>query len=507
MTGISVYSIPSLVSALFLFSLGCVTLVSTGRDRLWRVFAGFCFVMGMSSVFGFLTESTLEAGRCFTFARLMVFFAMVSLSFANFYGIELTGFRFGMVARHRIVVRTGISVVVAIWAVTLLLLFATDWVISDVEILRPHGVKLTYGSVMWWLLGLYFVGTIRNLVFLLDAYRKAKDPAFKEFVGLNTLAFHTIFAPAIWLLFVLPVFGLPTQVLAFLAFPVSVMIFYVAIVRYQVARVKDLNVSLEQKVEERTRELKQTQARLAQSERMASLGQLVAGVAHEMNNPVAAVRSMAASVTTATRKLKASLSAGELNTERLQPVLKTIENAGNVIDEGTRRITRVVNDLKSFAKLDESELQRSNINKELEDTVELLSHVMQPGVAVNTDLGNVPDIVCYPAQLNQVFLNLLLNANEAIDGEGVITLETRCREDKVRATVRDTGHGIAAGDIDRVMEPGFTTKGRGVGTGLGLAICYQIIRDHGGEITVDSAAGEGTSVTVELPLEGPGPKT
>jgi signal transduction histidine kinase len=391
--------------------------------------------------------------------------------------------------------------------VTLFLLFATDWVISDAEILRPHGVKLTYGSVMWGLLGLYFVGTMRNLIFLLDAHRKAKDPAFKEFVGLNTLAFHTIFAPAIWLLFVLPVFGLPTQVLAFLAFPVSVMIFYVAIVRYQVARVRDLNVSLEEKVEERTWELKQTQARLAQSERMASLGQLVAGVAHEMNNPVSAVRSMAASVTTATGKLRTQVSAGDVNPEQIRPVLDIIDDASNVIDEGTRRITRVVNDLKSFAKLDESDLQRTDINKELEDTVELLSHVMQPGVAVKMDLGTVPEIVCYPAQLNQVFLNLLLNANEAIDGEGVIALETRRRGDKVRATVRDTGHGIAASDIDKVMEPGFTTRGPGVGTGLGLAICYQIIRDHGGEITIDSAVGEGTSVTIELPAEGPGLKT
>jgi len=383
------------------------------------------------------------------------------------------------------------------------MLYATDWMLKEVTRLPDKGVKLTYGPAMWVILSLYFIGTVRNLVFLTAAYRRTTDGAFREFIKHNLLAFHTIYAPATWLLFVLPVFGWPTQVFAFAAFPVSVLIFYVAIVRYQYKLVQELNVSLEQKVEERTRELKQTQARLAQSERMASLGQLAAGVAHEMNNPVGAVRSMAASLTTAVDKLKTQLAGGAADPDRLQPILVAIEDAGRVMDEGTRRITGVVDNLKSFARLDEADLQRTDINKELESTLALLESVLSPGVTVRKDFAEVPEVVCYPAELNQVFLNLLMNADEAMDGAGTIVVATRDNHPRVRVSIEDTGRGIAADQLDKVFEPGFTTKGRGVGTGLGLAICYQIVRDHEGNISFESEAGAGTTVTIDLPVDGP----
>ena len=505
MTDISVYAIPPLVSALFMCSLAVVTLVSAGRELLGRLFATFCAVVAASSFFGFMVELAETDLEALGYVRLEFFFMLVSLSFANFYGIEMTGFRFGGSAvRHRHVMRVVVGVAALVWGATITMLYATDWVIKDVTLLPRKGVKLSYGPAMWVILSLYFIGTIRNLVFLADAYRKATDGAFREFLKHNLVAFHLIFAPAMWLLFVLPVFGWPTQVLAFVAFPVAVLIFYVAIVRVQYRLVKELNVSLERKVDERTWELKQTQARLAQSERMASLGKLTAGVAHEMNNPVGAVRSMAASMTSAVSKLKTQLSGGTADAAALEPIIVAIEDAGRVMDEGTRRITGVVDNLKSFARLDEADLQRTDVNQELEDTLALLEHVLGGGVTVRKDFGELPEVVCYPAELNQVFLNILINAGEAMDGDGTIVVGTRDEHPRVRITVRDTGCGIAADHLDEVFEPGFTTKGSGVGTGLGLAICYQIIRDHDGQIGVASEPGAGTTVTIELPVNGPG---
>jgi signal transduction histidine kinase len=503
MTDISIYAIPPLVSALFMCSLAVVTLVSAGRERLGKLFAAFCAVVAASSFFGFMVELAETDLEALEYVRLEFFFMLISLSFANFYAMEMTGDTFGGF-RHQRIVRIIVAIFVVVWGATIVMLYATDWMLKEVTLLSGKGVKLSYGPAMWVLLSLYFVGTIRNLVFLVAAYRRTPDGAFREFIKHNILAFHTVFAPAIWLLFVLPVFGWQTQVLAFVAFPVAVLIFYVAIVRVQYRQVQELNVSLEQKVDERTFELKRTQARLAKSERMASLGKLAAGVAHEMNNPVGAVRSMASSMTSAVGKLKTQLLDGTADPVVMQPILNVIENAGHVMEEGTRRITGVVDNLKSFARLDEADLQRTDVNQELEGTLALLEHVLGADVAVRKDFGELPEVVCYPSDLNQVFLNILINAGESIDGGGTIVVSTRDLYPRVQISIEDTGQGIADGHLEKVFEPGFTTKGSGVGTGLGLAICYQIVRDHDGEIRVDSEPGAGTTVTIELPVDGPG---
>jgi len=502
MTTISIYAIPPLVSALFMCSLAVVTLVSTGRQRLGWLFAAFCAVVATSSFFGFMLELAETDLEALEYVRLEFFFMLISLSFANFYAMEMTGDRFGGF-RHRQIMRIVVGVFVGVWIATIAMLYATDWMLKEVTRMPGKGVKLSYGPAMWAILSLYFIGTVRNLLFLVAAYRRTTDGAYREFIRNNMLAFHTVFAPAIWLLFVLPVFGWPTQVLAFVAIPVAVLIFYVAIVRVQYRVAQELNVSLEQKVEERTWELKQTQARLAQSERMASLGKLAAGVAHEMNNPVGAVRSVASSVARAVSKLRSQLSEGTADPAALQPILNVIEDAGRVMDEGTRRITGVVDNLKSFARLDESGLQRADINRELEGTLALLEHVLSPGVAVRKDFAELPEVMCYPSDLNQLFLNILMNADEAIDGGGTIVVTTRDNYPKVQVCIEDTGRGITAEHLEEVFEPGFTTKGSGVGTGLGLAICYQIVRDHDGDIRVTSEPGVGTTFIIELPVDGP----
>jgi signal transduction histidine kinase len=189
--------------------------------------------------------------------------------------------------------------------------------------------------------------------------------------------------------------------------------------------------------------------------------------------------------------------------DKMTPILSVMDNANNVIADGTRKVTEVVDTLRNFANLDEAEQQMFDIHEGLEDTLNILQHEIKPGIRVVKQYSEVPPVYCYPAQLNQVFLNLITNANEAINGEGEITLSTYVRDHNVCIAFRDTGTGILEEDMKRIFDPGFTTKGVGVGTGLGLAICYRIVHDHKGEIEVESEVGEGTTFTVVLPLGGP----
>jgi PAS domain S-box-containing protein len=253
------------------------------------------------------------------------------------------------------------------------------------------------------------------------------------------------------------------------------------------------------------RELRETQSQLVQSEKMASLGSLVAGIAHEINTPVGAISSMHDTLVRALRKVE-----GTLNEEHpgvvdsspaLQSALKLVQEANRVIESGTQRVTEIVRRLRSFARLDQAELKKADIHEGLEDTLALIHHELKHHIDVKRDYGAIPPISCYPGRLNQVFLNLLNNARQAIRGKGEIGIRTFVRNDRVHIAVSDTGSGISPEHLRKIFDPGFTTKGVGVGTGLGLSICYQIVQDHRGEILVESEPGKGTTFTVVLPMD------
>jgi signal transduction histidine kinase len=251
-------------------------------------------------------------------------------------------------------------------------------------------------------------------------------------------------------------------------------------------------------------ELKNAQAQLVQSEKMASLGLLVAGIAHEINTPVGAIHSMHDTMVRAVEKLKSTLTMCGLastEAERVGPIFKAIDDANRVIDSGTERVTTIVRRLRSFARLDEAELKAVDIHEGIEDTLMLIHHEIKKRITVLRDFGEVPPLTCYPGRLNQVHLNLLNNARQAIDGKGQITIKTSVRDSRVCIQYTDTGSGISAKNLDRIFDPGFTTKGVRVGAGLGLSICYQIIEDHRGKIEVESKVGEGTTFTILLPLD------
>jgi PAS domain S-box-containing protein len=250
-------------------------------------------------------------------------------------------------------------------------------------------------------------------------------------------------------------------------------------------------------------ELREKQMQLMQSEKMASLGMLVAGIAHEINTPIGAVNSMHNTLVRSTQKLKQTLEKdfpeAFAGNKRLKTILRAIDDANQVIESGTSRVTTIVRRLKSFARLDEAELKTVDIHEGLEDTLSIIHHELKHKVKVVRRYGELPEVPCYPGPLNQVFLNLFINANQAIADTGEMTVSTSADEANLFIEIRDSGGGIPAEIVKRIFDPGFTTKGVGVGTGLGLSICYQIMQDHHGEIRVESAEGRGSAFTVVLP--------
>jgi signal transduction histidine kinase len=241
-------------------------------------------------------------------------------------------------------------------------------------------------------------------------------------------------------------------------------------------------------------ELRATQSQLVQSEKMAALGMLVAGVAHEINTPVGAISSVHDSIKRALDKLRGQLS--ETNPREL----KVLDDAAKVIESGSQRVSEIVKRLKSFARLDEAQLKKVDLHDGLNDTLLLINHQLKHGITVVKNYGELPQIACYPSQLNQVFLNLLMNARQAMPETGEIAIRTGLESDgRVFVEIKDTGTGIPPENIAKIFDPGFTTKGVGVGTGLGLSICYRIVQQHRGEMRVASDVGKGTTFTVLIP--------
>ncbi len=233
-------------------------------------------------------------------------------------------------------------------------------------------------------------------------------------------------------------------------------------------------------------ELKATQLQLINSEKMASLGQLVAGIAHEINTPVASIKS---------------------NNEIISKLISKIENSDikdmlqeiNSIDsEAIKRISKIVLSLKKFVRLDESELQEANINNELELTLDLIRHETKNKIEIEKHFGEIPKIKCYPNMLNQVFTNILINACQSVKNTGKITITTEYVNKQLNIKIKDNGCGIPKENLNKIFTAGFTTKGVGVGTGLGLAISQKIIDKHNGKIRVNSEVGVGTEFIITL---------
>jgi len=297
---------------------------------------------------------------------------------------------------------------------------------------------------------------------------------------------------------------------------------------------------LEQCVQQRTRELQQQRnelaealarlqeahAQLLQSDKMASIGQLAAGVAHEINNPIGFIssnlNSLARYVADLSRVLNAddelvaaclSAQPGALAiAEKVQALRREVDVGYLLSDvnalikesiEGTQRVRQIVSDLRDFSHIDSPDLSDEDINRLLDKTINVCWNELKYKAEVVREYGDLPTVRCYGGKLGQVFLNLLVNAAQAIEERGTITVRTGRSGDQVWVEVADTGCGIPHENLRRIFEPFFTTKEVGKGTGMGLHLAYRIVEAHRGRILVESKVGQGTTFRVELPIAGP----
>ena len=249
-------------------------------------------------------------------------------------------------------------------------------------------------------------------------------------------------------------------------------------------------------------ELRLTQAQLVQSEKMASMGRFVAGMAHEFNNPISAVQSSSMNIRSCVAKLDKSVR--ELpdseQTTNINRLLSLLLQSEKVVTEGSSRVARIVAKMKSFVKLDEAERQMFDVNNCIDDTLAVFEQERKQDIEIIRELGELPRILCYPAKLNQLFLQLLSNANHAITSVGVIRIRTFTQPNEVVVEISDNGIGIPQDKMARIFDPGYTTWGVGVGVGLGLSIVHQIVQEHGGDIQVESGVGLGSTFRVLLPM-------
>ncbi len=291
--------------------------------------------------------------------------------------------------------------------------------------------------------------------------------------------------------------------------------------------------NLEAMVKERTSELdkalknlQKTQSQLLQSEKMASIGQLAAGIAHEINNPTGFISSNISTLAEYEGDIKtlfahykdliSGLKGGE-GPNAVAEKMERIDALENEIDidfilddtpnlikecqEGSERIKKIVIDLKNFAHPGNQKIKQADINRNIESTLNIVWNEIKHKAKVTKDYGDLPEVPCWPQQLNQVFMNLMINAAQAIERDGEIKIETRHVDGFVEVEISDTGVGIPKENIPKIFDPFFTTKEVGKGTGLGLNISYNIIKEHNGAIDVESTLGKGTKFTIKIPVQ------
>jgi len=286
---------------------------------------------------------------------------------------------------------------------------------------------------------------------------------------------------------------------------------------------RDQNANLEAEVAKRLKEIQQVQIQLLQSEKMAAIGQLAAGIAHEINNPVGFVTSNLGTLDNYKQDILEILDAYAVLEDACKPdeaallkirALKQQKDLaflrtdiGQLIKEsrnGMARVAKIVSDLKDFAHAENKEWLWADLNSGLDSTINIVWNEIKYHCTLNKAYGDIPKVFCIPSQINQVLMNLLVNAAQSIPEKGEITIRTGQVGEEVFIAIADTGGGIPAEILTRIFEPFFTTKPVGKGTGLGLAISFDIVKQHKGRIEVESTVGKGTTFTVWLPINPPG---
>ena len=276
------------------------------------------------------------------------------------------------------------------------------------------------------------------------------------------------------------------------------------------ARYRILAEQLERRVAEQVKTIETAQRQLYQAEKLASVGQLAAGMAHEINTPLGFLRSnlaVAGDYVERVRQLGSTVAQSPDEVLRahwrdadLDFAIEDFTQLLNESQSGVDRVARIVADLKAFSRIDRQGREHADLNELIQSACNVAAPRLGSRITIECALQPLPGLECDAAQLSQVFLNLLLNAADAIEGPGTVRFETLSRGREIEIAVRDTGSGIPPQVLPRIFDPFFTTKDVGQGTGLGLTVCYNVIKAHGGTIEVDTEPGKGTTLTVVLPL-------
>ncbi|HLA74513.1 MAG TPA: ATP-binding protein [Gammaproteobacteria bacterium] len=276
------------------------------------------------------------------------------------------------------------------------------------------------------------------------------------------------------------------------------------------ARYKALAENLELRVAEQVKTIENAQRQLYQAEKMASVGQLAAGVAHEINNPIGFISSNLNTAKSYVEKLKAFIDLfkavqggetllAEWNNNNMDFVMEDFSELLRESAAGTERVGRIVADLRGFSNIDGADEEQADINHCIRLACNVAAGNVKGHAEIKLELGDVPSVHCQPGRLSQVFLNMLLNASQSIVEYGVIKIQTSVEEGMVLIRISDNGAGIPEDVLPRIFDPFFTTKEVGQGTGLGLSVSHDIIKSHGGRIKVASKQGLGTTFTIYLP--------
>jgi two-component system NtrC family sensor kinase len=255
-------------------------------------------------------------------------------------------------------------------------------------------------------------------------------------------------------------------------------------------------------------EVELTRRKLAEAHKMASLGRLAAGIVHEINTPIGSILSNNETIRRSLETLKklvvASQEGGQVIPPRATVILETLGNLTDIDKLACERIYGVIRSLKTFARVNESDLRKIDIHQAILNTLKLSGCVFRRRVTVVTNFAELPEIECYPGLMNQAFLNLIVNAAQAIQGDGTITVSTKQEGDLVEISIADTGSGIPLEARKRIFAAGFTTKPMGEGTGLGLSLTREIIEDtHNGKIWFETELGKGTTFYIRIPIQQP----
>jgi len=253
-------------------------------------------------------------------------------------------------------------------------------------------------------------------------------------------------------------------------------------------------------------QLRSAQAELVSSAKLATLGTLIAGVAHEINTPLGALHSNHDTIRRALERLQVILEdevVDEHELEDVRRIVRAIDGVTATNNMAVDRMVQIVRSLRTFGRVDRSDIDRVDLHEGIESTLAIVAHELKGRIDVLREYGDLPRVECFPNQVHQVFMNLIVNAAQAIRGRGTITIRTGAKGEEVMFEVEDTGVGIPHENLARIFDPGFSTKGSRMGMGMGLLITSQIIDRHGGRIAVESEPGRGSVFTVHLPVRLP----